>query len=154
MADFEVRGADDIDRLVKAIRQHADRKALQKELYSGLARTAKKVKGPMIEAIPATLPERGGLAAIIQQATRVRISARTGRYAGARMVFRAKGHDVRTLVGKRLSHPVWGNHDKWVVQTAGVVPAVFLHSFSSQKPEVRKAVLEVMNEVARKVANA
>jgi hypothetical protein len=153
MADFEVRGAEDIDRLVRAIRVHADSKALRKELYSGLARVSKRIKGPMIEVIPAALPRRGGLAAEIQRTTRMRATAKSGAYAGVSMRFTSSKHDIRTLVGKRLRHPVWGNRDRWVDQTAGVDPTVFTGKFEDQKPEVLKAILDVMNEVARKVTS-
>lgn len=154
MADFEVRGAEDIDRLVRAIRAHADSKALRKELYSGLARVTKNVKGPMIEVIPAALPKRGGLAAEVKSSTRVRISPRAGRYAGVRMRFASSKHDIRTLVGKRLRHPVYGNRERWVSQTAGVSPTVFTFAFEHQKPAVRRAIIGVMNDVARKVAGS
>jgi hypothetical protein len=153
MADFEVRGVEDVERLVRAIRTHADSKALRKELYSGLNRVSKGVRGQMIEVIPAALPKRGGLAAEFQKGTSARTTAKTGKWAGVSIRFSNKGHDIRTLTGKRLRHPVYGNRSAWVTQTKGVDPTVFTGKFDEQKPEVLKAVLDVMNEVARKVTN-
>ena len=153
MADFEIRGAEDVDRLVRAIRAHADAKALRKELFSGLNRAAKQIKGPMIEVIPAALPRRGGLAAQVQSSTRMRATAKSGKYAGVSMRFASSKHDIRTLVGKRLRHPVYGNRSRWVTQTKGVDPAVFTGEFNKQKPEVMNQILDVMNEVARKVTS-
>jgi len=153
MADFEVRGADDIDRLVRAIRSSADAKSLRRELYAGLNRASKGVRGQMIEVIPAALPRRGGLAAEFQATTTARTTAKSGKWAGVSIKFRSKGHDVRTLTGKRLRHPVFGNRNVWVTQTKGVDPTVFVGKFDEQEPEVLKAVLDVMNEVARKVTS-
>lgn len=149
---LEIRGADDLDDLVRQVRAHADGKAIEKKLRRGLALATREVKGPMIEAIPAALPQRGGLAAEIQAATRVRTTVKSGRYAGASMWFSARGHDMRTLTGKRLRHPVFGHRSTWVDQTAGVEPAVFLAAFEDQAPEVKAAIVAVCEEIAREVA--
>jgi hypothetical protein len=151
MADFEIRGADDVADLVRAIRKHADAKALRKELYSGLNRVTKDIRGELIEVIPAALPRRGGLAELIQGSTTSRTTAKAGKWAGVSMRFQSRGHDVRTLVGKRLRHPVWGNRSRWVEQTKGVDPAVFTAKFDEQRPDVQREILRVLNEVARKV---
>lgn len=151
MADFEIRGADDIDALVKRIRTHADSKAIRKEMFQGLNRATKGVRGEMKEAIPAALPNRGGLAATIQKSTRLNTSAKSGRYAGVTIWARNSRHDIRTLTGKRLRHPVFGNRGAWVTQTAGVDPAIFTAKFEDQKPDVQRAIVRVMEDIARKV---
>lgn len=152
MADIEVRGAEDIDELVKKIRTHADAKAIRKELFSGLNRATKDIRGEMIEVIPAALPNRGGLADLIKSKTTSRVSAKGGKWAGVSMRFQSKGYDIRTLTGKKLRHPVWGNRSVWVDQTAGVDPAVFTAKFEEQTPVLQDAVLRVMNDIAKKVA--
>lgn len=143
----------DVDNLVRALRKHGDSKALRKDLYSGLNRVTKEIKGPMIEAIPAALPRRGGLAPEIQSTTTARASVRSGKWAGVSMRFRSKNHDIRTLVGKRLRHPVYGNRDRWVTQTAGVDPSVFIGKFEEQKPEIQREIRRVLLDVARKVTD-
>lgn len=150
--DLEIRG-DDIGNLVKAIRTHADSKALRKELFSGLNRATKEIRGQMIEVIPAALPRRGGLADQMKARTTSRTSAKAGKYAGVSMAFRAKGMDIRTLTGKRLRHPVYGNRSRWVNQTEGVEPALFMGEFDKQKPEIQRQIMKVLDEVARKVTN-
>lgn len=151
MADFEIRGADDIDALVKALRNHADSKALRKELYQGLNSVTKELRGELKEAIPAALPKRGGLAAEVQGSTRFSATAKSGRFAGVTVWAKNSRHDIRTLTGQRLRHPVWGNRRRWVTQTKGVDPAVFMGKFDDQKPSVQRRILEVLNEIARKV---
>lgn len=153
MPDLEVRGAEDIDKLVKAVRTHANAKELRKELYSGLNRVTKDVRGELVEVIPAALPKRGGLADLMKAKATSRTTAKSGKWAGVSMRFQSKGHDIRTLTGKRLRHPVFGNRSAWVNQTAGVEPSVFMAKFEEQTPVAQDAVLRVMNEIAQKVAN-
>jgi hypothetical protein len=81
----------------------------------------------------------------------MRATAKSGKYAGVSMRFASSKRDLRVLTGKRLRHPVYGNRDRWVTQTAGVNPALFTAKFEQQKPEVLKAIIDVLNDVARKV---
>jgi len=152
MGDFQIRGQDDIAKLVKDIRAHADAKALRKGLYSGLNRVSKDIRGEMKEAIPAALPQRGGLAAKVAATTSFSTSAKGGASAGVTIWARNKAHDIRVLTGRRLRHPVYGNRSTWVNQTKGVEPAVFLGKFEEQVPSVRKELLKVLQRVADKLA--
>lgn len=149
--DFVVRGADDVDELVRKIRTHADAKALRKELYSGLNRVTKDIRGELVEVFPAALPTRGGLSALLQGSTRWNTSAKSGKYAGATLWAKNRSHDIRTLTGKRLRHPVYGHRGTWVNQTAGVEPQVVTGKFEQQKPDVQRALLDVLNTIAKKV---
>ncbi len=151
MSDFEIRGADDIDRVVKNIKTHADAKAIRREMFQGLNRSTKSVRAEMKDSIPRALPTSGGLAATVQKSTRFNTSAKSGKNAGVTIWARNKGYDIRTLTGKRLRHPVFGNRSVWVSQTAGVNPEVFEKSFEDQKPDIQRDVKRVMEEIARKV---
>lgn len=151
MADFEIRGADDVDALVRRISQHADAKAIKREMFQGLNRSTKDVRADMKDSIPRALPQRNGLAGTFQKTTRFRTSAKSGKYAGVTIWANNRGHDIRTLMGKRLRHPVFGNRSKWVTQTAGVNPTVFEKSFEDQKPDVTRDIKRVMEDIARKV---
>jgi hypothetical protein len=153
VSDFEIRGADDIDALVKRIRNHADAKALRREMFRALNASTRQMRGEIHEAIPAALPTSGGLSASVQGSTRFNTSAKGGKHAGVTLWARNRKHDIRTLTGKRLRHPVYGNRDRWVNQTAGVEPAVILGVFDKQKPHVREQILKVMNDIAKKVAD-
>lgn len=151
MTDVRIRGAEDIDTLVRQIRTHADAKALRKELYASLGRLSKELRGPMLEVIPTALPKRGGLADLVASRTKMKTTAKSGKYAGVSLRFSARGHDLRLLTGQRLRHPVFGNRNTWVDQTAGVDPAVFTAKFEQQKPEIQAAVVRALENVARKV---
>lgn len=143
--------ADDIERLVANIRNSADRKELEKQLRGGLNRVSKDIRGQLVQVIPAALPTRGGLAATIHEATRSRTSIKGGKWAGVSMVFSARGHDIRTITGKRLRHPVFGNRSTWVEQTKGVEPAVWSAEIEQQTPEIRRAIVQVMQDVAANI---
>ncbi|WP_183092904.1 hypothetical protein [Nocardioides stalactiti] len=150
--DFEIR-SEDVENLVRKIRTHADAKGLRRELFRGLNSVTKDIRGQMIEVIPAALPRRGGLAEQVAGATRASTSAKAGRYAGVSMRFSARGHDLRTLTGKRLRHPLFGHRGHWFDQTAGVEPAVFTGEFDKQLPDVQRAIRGVLEDIAREVTN-
>lgn len=146
--------ADDLDRLVTNIKTHGNRKELEKQLRGGLNRASKDIRGQLTEVIPAVLPSRGGLANTIHEATKSRTSVKGGKWAGISMVFSAKGHDIRTITGKRLRHPVFGNRSVWVEQqTKGVEPAVWAAAIEDQTPEIRRALVSVLNDVTRKMVS-
>lgn len=151
-ADFEIRGAEDIDALVKRIASHADAKAIRREMYQGLNRESKDVRDAMKKAIPDALPRRGGLADLVQAGTRMTATAKSGKSAGVTIWAKSGKHDIRMLRNGRLRHPVFGHRSTWVTQTAGLDPEAFLGSFEKQAPEVKRAILRVLEDIARKVA--
>jgi nitrogen regulatory protein PII len=152
MVDVTVK-SEDVDNLVRAIRTHADAKALRRELSRGLNSVTKPIRAQMIDAITDALPRRGGLAAAMQSKVRGSASAKSGRYAGVSIRFRSSGYDIRTLTGGRVRHPVFGNRGVWVDQTAGVRPDAFTEEFDNSRPEIQRAIVRVLDDVARKVTN-
>ena len=150
--EVTVKSAD-VDNLVRAIRTHADAKAIRKDLFRGLNHVGKESAKKMVDVIDEALPSRGGLAAEMQATIKSRVSAKSGKYAGVSLWFNAKGHDVRTLTGHRLRHPVFGNRSVWVDQTAGVDPEMFPGEFQRLRPDMTRAVNRVLEDIARKVTN-
>jgi hypothetical protein len=151
MGDVPIHGAEDVDQLVRALRTHADSKALRRELNKGLNSVSKPLREHMIDRIPDALPTGGGLAARMQSMVRSNASAKSGRYAGISIRFRSTGYDIRTLTGNRVRHPVFGNRSVWVDQSAGVNADAFEGEFEKNKPEIFRAVTAVVEQVARKV---
>jgi hypothetical protein len=150
--DVTIKSAD-VDNLVRAIRTHADAKAIRKDLYRGLNGASKDVRSQMIDAIPNALPRRGGLAEQVHGMVSGRATAKGGKYAGVSLRFSSKGYDIRTLTGGRLRHPVYGNRGVWVQQTAGLNPEAFTGEFERQKPDMARAINKVLEDIARKVTN-
>lgn len=149
--DFEVRGADDVDALVRRIRTHADAKALRRELYAGLNRVTKGVRADMKANIGPSLPSRGGLAALVMAKVSLTTQAASGRNAGVRIRARHGDYDLKRLNQGRLRHPVFGNRGVWVQQTEGVDPGFLDEAFDKNKPEIARGVRRVLEEIARKV---
>lgn len=142
-----VRGADDFADLAARIRRHADRKSLQKELYAGLNRATKDLREGMKQTL-ATELDAGDAAAVLSAQLGLQARGRGGREAGIRIITSRK-HDYRSLNEGKLRHPVFGNRSVWVSQP--VRPRLLEHRFEDEKPEIRRAIKRVMDEVARKV---
>lgn len=153
--DFEVRGADDVDALVRRIRTHADAKALRRELYAGLNRVTKGVRADMKASIGPSLPSRGGLAALVMAKASLTTSAISGRNAGVRIKARSRKGGTEQLARMnregRVRHPVFGNRKKWVDQTAGIDAGFLDEPFEKSKPEVARSISRVLDDIARKV---
>lgn len=149
--DVTLQGADDVDALVRRIRTHADSKALKRELYAGINRVTKEVRGDMKANIGPSLPNRGGLASLVMAKVSLTTTASYGRNAGVRIRARHKTSDLKRLNAGRLRHPVFGNRRVWVEQTAGVNPGFLDEAFDKNKPEVTRGIQQVMAEIARKV---
>ena len=149
MVDVSVR-SDDVKNLVWAIRNHADAKAMRRELYRGLNGATKPIRDAMVAEIPNALPRRGGLAARMQASVSSTTSAARG---GVSIRFRGRGYDIRTLTSGQIRHPLFGNRLHWFAQTAGVNPDAFTGEFDEQRPAALREVTNAMEEVARKVTN-
>jgi hypothetical protein len=106
----------------------------------------------MIDAIDDALPRRGGLAEQMKAKVSSRATAKSGKYAGVSIRYASKGYDIRTLMGGRIRHPVFG-HDVWVDQTAGANPDAFVEVFAAQKPDMQRAISRVLEDIARKVTD-
>lgn len=143
--DFGIgRGADDLDALRTRIKRHANAKDLQRDLTSGMRKATAEVRRDMKAAIPPSLPSRGGLAASVHRGARLNTStSRTG--------VRIKVGKVGGLNEGKLRHPVHGNRKVWVQQTEGIDPGFLDEEFDKSRPQLQRAVVRVMQEIARKI---
>jgi len=112
LPDIEVRGADQLVRLSKRLRQVGN-KDLKKELRTALREATKPVQAAIRRHAEDSMPKRGGLNRVM---ARSRISTQirgSGNSPGIRLA--SKSHDPRINRG-RLRHPVYGHRDRWVTQ--------------------------------------
>lgn len=155
MADIEVTGLDDLVRVARALKAAGDEgKGLRKELYAGLNRATKPVRADLKSAVSPSLPQGGGLAALVAQRSRFSVSTRTAqRTTSVRIVARGKGR--RTLQSAtqqgEIRHKVFGRPDSWVTQTAGVTPGLLAEQFEHDKPVVRREVLAAIDRVRAQI---
>ena len=147
--DVSVRGADDVDALVKRIRTHGDAKAIRREMHQGLNRATRPLREDMREKLADALPKRGGLSALVAGHFSANTSAKSGRYAGVTIFTRARGHDLKSLEAGRIRHPLFGNRAYWYEQNTGDKPLE--GAFDDRADDVRREVLRVMSDIARKV---
>lgn len=150
--DVEVRGLDDLQAVTKALRAAGDQgKGLRKELYAGLNRATKDVREDMKAGIPASLPSRGGLASEVHRTTSLTTTTTGGgRNPGVRIRARGRRGIARMNRGS-FRHPVFGNRDVWVTQTAGVTKGFLDQPFEKSKPQLQRAVLDAIAAVARMI---
>lgn len=145
--------SEDVDNLVRAIREHADSKALKKELYGGLNSVTKEVRADMKANVnPFTTPTSGGLTALMVGSTRFSAYAKPGRYAAVGIKVRGRGSLAAMNFKGSFRHPV-RNSGEWVSQSAGVRKGLLTEPFQDSKPKVQHAIEEVLDGVARKVTN-
>lgn len=145
--------SEDIDNLDRAIRAHADSKALRKELYSGLNRATKPVRAQMKANInAATTPTSGGLTRVMASSTRLTAYAKPGAWAAVGIKARGRGSLAAMNARGTFRHPVHGG-GPWVTQSAGVKKGLLDEPFQDSKPDVQKAIVAVLEDVARKVTN-
>jgi hypothetical protein len=148
--DVSVRGAEDFAALAKRIKQHADAKALRRELYSGINRATKDLRTDMKANITPSLPARGGLAALVARDATLRVRNRTGAAtAGVQIVARGRKYNLHGIHGGTIRHPVFGRG--MVTQTVGVDEGFLQEPFDKAAPEIRDEILKVMADIARKV---
>lgn len=150
-----VTGAEGLARLGRALKQ-TDRRDLRKELLRGVRRAAK----PMVPAARAAaaehLPHRGGLAAQVAGAkwnVRTRLQ---GRGAGIRVTgaWTSEGqqHDLSKMDSGHLRHPVYGHRDRWVGQS--IRPRWFSDAMNDQAPNIRSELVDVIEDVSRKLRDS
>ena len=149
MTDFEIRNAEQLGALVKALKDAE--KDVRREFYKSINGVTKPVRADMLASVLPSLPSRGGLAAEIHGATKLRTSATAGRNPGARIWARAKGHDVPALNRGRLRHPVYGNRRRWVGQSAGIKAGFLDAPFDKSVPVVRRELLKAIDRIAQKI---
>lgn len=151
MPEVELRGAADVDALVRRLRTHGDGVAIRKELMRGINSVTKSVREDMRASIAPSLPSRGGLASLVYAKTRLTTQAAYGKNAGVRIRANNRAYDLRRLNEGRLRHPVFGDRSTWVEQTEGINPGFLDEPFEKSKPEVARGIQRVLADIARRV---
>jgi len=157
MVDVTVK-SEDVANLVWAINRYANPKAIRSELYRGLNGASKPVREEMKKstADPVNLPTAGGLQGLMVAKQSVIASVRGGRDAGVRIKVTGKkgGPDLAAIHRTGLVwHRTYGRGGLRP-QSAGVKPQWMDPVFEAQKPEVQRAIQEVLEYIAGKVVNS
>jgi hypothetical protein len=151
-ADFEVRGADDLAKLGRRLKEAGD-KELRRELLRGLNRAVKPLTQEVKDSLDEFLPDNyaAELGPSVKVQTRKRVG---GRNPSVSMVGRAQTRDGKprnldALNRGRLRHPLYGNRAHWFEQA--VDPGWWEKPLTAASPLVRLEIERVINSVNAKL---
>lgn len=148
--EFEVRGDVAGLRAIAKQLKAVDDKTLTREFRKGIQRAARPLQTKVKAGVPQYLPS--GYAQTLQKA----LALRTGvLQSGVRITATGKGkrrpREVARMDAGVLRHPVFGRYrDPWVNQR--VKPGFFRDPLRAGAPDVRKAIADVLDRVAAKIA--
>lgn len=153
MFDIAVRGADDLARVGRLVKESGD-KGLRRELYRSLNSAVKPLGAEVKRRLPEYVPD----AYAAQLAPRLRVSGR--RRMGQRnpalyLVGTAKGRRSPRFVGPLdkgiLRHPLFENRDHWFSNR--VRPGFWVEPLTEGADKVRRELVEALDRIARKVTS-
>ena len=146
MVVLVIRGTEDLEKLARALK-HVGSGPLRRELL----RTIQRATRPFPQAVKgrarSTLPQRGGLAALVagsRVTTRSRIQGRTVGVS----VTASSGVNVEAIDHGRLHHPLFGDKGHWYTQT--VQPGWFTKPAQAMTGEIHADVSRSLKAFADK----
>lgn len=162
MTRVEIRGTEQLTRVARSLRDHADGGALKRRMLRGFRDEAAVITVEQRANLGARLPHRGGLAAAV--AGDGRFSLRTslaGKTASVSIRDSWQGHDMKAIDSGLIRHPVFDEQrlrlsSKGELESAWVsqrVPAGLASGpFNARRNNLRSKVLRSISEVAREIA--
>lgn len=142
MADFEIRGVEQLAALAAKLKAVGD-----KELTREFSRSVSAAMKPLVQEVRAsarsTLPRSGGLAAKVAGS-----QIRTVRRASGIRLTGNNAYGIKRMDEGQVRHPVFGRGG-WATQS--VRPGWWTRPTEQVAPEVRQALMEAIEAVARKV---
>lgn len=146
MTELVIKGAEDLEKLGRALKQVGDRE-LRKELLAALRAATKPMKEAVQASARENLPSRGGFADLVAASRFTTKNRLSGKNVGMR--FEAKNrHEIKALDRGRLRHPLYGNKEHWYTQT--VTAGWFSTPIEEMSQEIRVEVSEALARVAEK----
>lgn len=125
---------------------------LRKELYQAISDAA----DPLVKEIGnlphlrAYMPDR--YADVFATSLQVSVHKRTGADPGVTVVGRAPtfgrgGRKIRQRDAGTITHPLFGNRQRWFTQTGGMVPGFFTTPAERSGPRVREAIIAAIKRI-------
>ena len=145
--DFEIRGTEKLAALGQALR--GVDKALRRESLRTLRTVAKPAIGAARHRARTTLPQRGGLAALVARSrisTQVKTSGKV-----VRMRVSTRTRDPRIDKGI-VRHPTFGDREDWREQR--VTPGWFSVPMHSLGPATRAEALKSIETISQQIRRA
>lgn len=134
---FEIRGANNFDRVAGKIRRGVTRNRLVSDMRGGFEAEAPHMRQAVFRSIDGYLPDR--YASVLRGTLDIdgRGSA-GGNTARVTMVATAGGRHIGTVNAGNLRHPVYGNNDEWAGQR--VRPGFVSEPMDSRRRQLRERV--------------
>lgn len=153
MVELRIVGANQLADLARDLKREADGKERRKDLLRGIQKVAKplaKVTAPQVAR--AGLPKRGGLNEYVASSKFAVRTRTTGQNVGVRIVGAKGKHDLDAMDRGRLRHMVYGHRDRWVSQS--IAPGWWSEGMSDPivLAPMQRELIQVMDEVARRIA--
>lgn len=150
-----------LDSLVRALREEEDGKQLRKDLAKNMREALKpgavEAKSSIMAMSTAGMGTSPALRPAIARKIRPEVKL-GGRWSGARVkAFKTKNvrgfpnAPKRTNRASGWRHPVWGNREVWVQQHGKI--DWFDRAFQGREGEYQRAVVNAMEEMARRIAS-
>lgn len=140
--------ATELEYVARNLRQAAQ-SGLLRELERAISDAAQPILAEVRSGLDDHMPNRyaGVFGASLRVTTSKRLSARdTG--VTIRAAPTTPQRKVKRVEAGLLSHPVWGDRERWVTQTAGMKPGFFSDPAKKSAPRVREAIIGAMERVA------
>lgn len=151
--DLSVKGANQLADLARDLKSEANGREIRRDLLKGIRDAAKPLaKEAAPKAAREGLPKKGGLNEYVASSKFAVRTRTSGKSAGVRIVgSKPPKHDLAAMDRGALRHKVYG-HDVWVHQS--ITPGWWTDGMSDEVvlAAMRKEVLAVLDEVARRIA--
>lgn len=125
---------------------------LQQDLAVGVRNVVRQIPAE-VKAETATLPKRGGYAALLAAAIRTTTRVTTGAVIKAAVTVSAQGRreqrDVSSVNLGRLRHPVWGNRKVWA--TTRVLPGFVTRPIDRARDRIVDVARDARDELANRI---
>lgn len=144
MIDVNVR-AREFTALARRLQREG--RELRSELYRGINRATKGLKGDVRESARRRLPRSGGLGRRIAKSKIVTRRRMSGYKAGVQIVA-TSGYDIGAINRGRVRHLTFG-HLPWSNQA--VKPGFWTEPLIAGAPEVRRELDQVVDNIAEKL---
>ena len=142
--------ADQFGRFVTELRRAP--KELRRELYRTVNSTTKPVRTDMKAGINAAVtPTRGGLTSTLASTTKLTTWLRSTGGAGASIRVKGRGSLGAMNARGKFRHPMRGNRERWVEQTAGVKSGFLDEPFEKARPDVRRDLIKAIDRLAQAI---
>lgn len=150
--NFEIRieGIEKLEKLGRDLKEAGD-KELRKEFMKAGQAIGKPVKENIRRHALTDLPRKGGLNVWVAKNAKTQTQVRlSGKNLGVRFKTKFKGSsDVAAINAGEVRHPLFGDKDHWY--TTRVTPGFAYRALDELAPEIRKAFLALVDEIARKL---